>query len=64
MERHLSETEFFVNGALTIADISLYAYTHVAHEGGFDLSAYPAIEAWLILVASHPRHITMSQAAA
>ncbi len=64
MERQLSETEFLVNGALTIADISLYAYTHVAHEGGFDLSAYPAIGAWLSRVASHPRHITMSQAAA
>ncbi len=64
MERQLSETEFLVNGALTIADISLYAYTHVAHEGGFDLSAYPAIGAWMSLVASHPRHITMSQAAA
>ncbi len=64
MERQLYETEFLVNGALTIADISLYAYTHVAHEGGFDLSAYPAIGAWLSRVASHPRHITMSQAAA
>lgn len=64
MEQQLSETRFLVNGALTIADISLYAYTHVAHEGGFDLSAYPAIEVWLNRVASHPRHVTMSQAAA
>jgi len=64
MERQLSETEFLVNGTLTIADISLYAYTHVAHEGGFDLSTFPAVGAWLRRVASHPRHITMSQAAA
>ena len=62
MDRQLSETEFLVNDALTIADISLYAYTHVAHEGGFDISAYPAIGAWLNRVVSHPRHITMSQA--
>lgn len=64
MERQLSKTGFLVNGALTIADISLYAYTHVAHEGGFDLSTYPAIGAWLSRVASHPRHVTMSHAAA
>lgn len=64
MEQHLSESEFLVTDALTIADISLYAYTHVADEGGFDLSAYPAIGAWLSHVANHPRHITMSQAAA
>lgn len=63
MERQLSETEFLANGALTIADISLYAYTHVAHEGGFDLSRFPAVGAWLSRVASHPGHITMSQAA-
>lgn len=62
MERQLSETEFLVNGALTIADISLYAYTHVAHEGGFELSGFPAIGAWLSRVTSHPCHITMSQA--
>lgn len=62
MERQLKETEFLVNGALTIADISLYAYTHVAHEGGFELSTYPAIESWLSRISNHPRHITMSQA--
>ncbi len=63
MERQLQETPFLVNDVLTIADISLYAYTHVAHEGGFELSAYPAIKSWLSLISSHPRHITMSQAA-
>lgn len=61
MEKQLSKTEFFVNDVLTIADISLYAYTHVADEGGFELSAYPYIELWLSRIANHPRHITMSQ---
>lgn len=60
MEQHLSTNNFFVNNTLTIADISLYAYTHVAHEGGFDLSQYQSIQAWLNRVSSHPSHITMS----
>jgi glutathione S-transferase len=61
MENHLGARSFFVNDRLTIADISLYAYTHVAHEGGFDLSGYPAIRAWLQRVAEHPGHIPMSE---
>ena len=60
MEKQLSEAEFFVNNTFTIADISLYAYTHVAHEGGFELKPYPAIESWLSRISSHPRHITMN----
>ena len=63
MEHQLSDTEYLVDGLLTIADISLYAYTHVAHEGGFELSGYPAIQTWLNRVSSHPRHVTMSQGA-
>ncbi|MBN2994027.1 glutathione S-transferase family protein, partial [Pseudomonas cedrina subsp. fulgida] len=43
----------------SIADIALYAYTHVAHEGGFDLTPYPAVQAWLQRVASHPAHVAM-----
>jgi glutathione S-transferase len=59
MERHLATGEgpFIVNGAPTLADIALYAYTHVAHEGGFDLAPYPAIGAWLDRVASEPGHV-------
>lgn len=57
MERHLAEREFFVAGRFTIADIALYAYTHVAHEGGFDMSRYPAIAAWLARVARQPGHV-------
>jgi len=61
MEEHLSERRFFVAERFTIADISLYAYTHVADEGGFDLTVYPAIEAWLGRIASQPGHATIYQ---
>src|SRR5918996_5226971 len=54
MERHLSDRTFLVGERYTIADISLYAYTHVADEGGFDLAGYPAIRAWLDRVAGEP----------
>ena len=47
IERHQEGNRYLVGDAWPIADIALYAYTHVAHEGGFDLSAYPAINAWL-----------------
>ena len=59
MEQQQQRTPYLVGEQYTLADIALYAYTHVAHEGGFDLSGYPAINAWLARVASHPRHVTM-----
>ena len=59
MEQHLDGLEFFVGRRYSIADISLYAYTHVADEGGFDLSGYPEINAWLARVAAEPGHITI-----
>ena len=59
MERHLAGRAFLVGESYTIADISLYAYTHVAHEGEFDLAPYPAIRAWLDRVASQPGHVTI-----
>ena len=59
MERHLEGREFLVGAGYSIADISLYAYTHVAHEGDFDLGPYPAIRAWLDRVAAQPRHVTI-----
>lgn len=59
MEQQLSRTPFLVGGDYSIADVALYAYTHVAEEGGFRLKSYPAICAWLQRVASHPRHIAM-----
>jgi glutathione S-transferase len=56
MERHLEGREFLVGDGLTLADIALYAYTHVADEGGFDLTPYPAVRAWLDRVAAEPGH--------
>jgi glutathione S-transferase len=57
MERHLAGRKWFVGDTMTIADISLYAYTHVAHEGGFDLDPYPAVRAWLDCVTAEPGHV-------
>ncbi len=54
MERHLGDHEYFVGERFTIADIALYAYTHVAPEGGFDLEPYPAVRTWLERVAVQP----------
>ncbi|WP_444996677.1 glutathione S-transferase family protein [Aliikangiella sp. IMCC44359] len=59
MEKQLNKTQYLVGNQYTIADISLFAYTHVAHEGGFDLSHYPAIEQWIQRIQSHPKHVTM-----
>jgi glutathione S-transferase len=68
METHLAgrgaqdkARDWFVGGRYTIADIALYAYTHVAHEGGFDLTRYPAVRAWLDRVAAQPQHIPITQ---
>ena len=57
MERHLADHAYLVGERFSLADISLYAYTHVAPEGGFDLESYPAIRAWLDRVASRPGHV-------
>ena len=54
MEQQLAQTPFLAGEKVTTADISLYAYTHVADEGGFELEAYPAIRAWLDRVAALP----------
>ncbi|TAA45857.1 glutathione S-transferase family protein [Corallincola spongiicola] len=59
LERHLSTRRFMVADSYTIADIALYAYTHVADEGGFNLECYPAIRRWLQEVASQPGHVTI-----
>jgi len=61
MERHLTGEPYFAAGRYTIADIALYAYTHSAEEGGFDLKAYPAVSAWLQRVAAQPGHIPLEQ---
>lgn len=59
MERHLEGREFLVGTGYSIADMSLYAYTHVAYEGGFDLGPYAAIRAWLDRVAAQPGHVAI-----
>ena len=59
LERGLADGRDFLIGAYSIADIALYAYTHVAHMGGFDLGGYPRINAWLERVAARPGHVTI-----
>lgn len=61
MNQHLSQQDYFVENNYTIADISLYAYTHVADEGGFDLTPYTHILSWMNRIEAHPRHVTMQQ---
>jgi len=61
MEGHLAQRRYFVGECISIADIALYAYTHVAKEGEFDLSPYAAVRRWLDRVASEPRHIAIAQ---
>jgi glutathione S-transferase len=60
LEGHLTDHSFLVEDRYTIADIALYAYTHVAPEGGFELEPYPAINAWLARVATQPGHIAIT----
>ena len=60
MEQRLAKADFLVGETLTIADISLYAYTHVAHEGGFDLQRYTAIGKWLERVEQHSNYFGMN----
>jgi glutathione S-transferase len=59
MEQHLAHNQFFVGGRYGLADIALYAYTHVAGEGGFNLDNYPHVNAWLARVANQPGHVTI-----
>lgn len=61
MEQHLLRNNYFAADMFSIADISLYAYTHVAHEGGFDLSPYPAITEWMSRLESKLKHQTMQE---
>jgi glutathione S-transferase len=60
LEGHLGDRQFLVADRYSIADIALFAYTHVAPEGGFELEPYPAIRAWLERVASHPGHVPIT----
>jgi glutathione S-transferase len=60
MERHLAERDYLVGDRLSIADIALYAYTHVAPEGGYSLRPYPAVREWLARVSVQPGHIAIT----
>ena len=64
MEKHLEGHQFFAANRYTVADIALYAYTHIAHECGFDLTGFPAVRAWLKRVAEQPGHVSMDWQAA
>jgi glutathione S-transferase len=59
MERHLGRHDYFVGGRTSVADLALYAHTHVAPEGDFDLGAFPAVNEWLARIAAEPGHVTM-----
>lgn len=60
MERHLDGRRFFVGEQLSVADIALYAYSHVADQGGFVLSRYPNVQGWLDRVAADEPHIPIT----
>jgi glutathione S-transferase len=59
MDDHLAVRDWFVGAGCTIADLALYAYTHVAEEGGFSLAAYPALRRWLERVAGLPGYVSL-----
>jgi glutathione S-transferase len=60
MERHLAAREFFVGEGATVADLALFAYTHVAHEGGFEMGRFDAIEAWLERIRALPGYVPIT----
>jgi glutathione S-transferase len=61
MEKHLRRNRYFAADRYTIADIALYAYTHLAHECDYELASFPAIRDWLTRVTAQPGHVTMQQ---
>jgi glutathione S-transferase len=64
MEMHLAEHRYFVDDRYTIADIALYAYTHLAHQCDFDLGRFPAVRTWLDRVTAQPGHVAIEWQAA
>jgi glutathione S-transferase len=59
MENHLKQNRYFAADRYTVADIALYAYTHLAHECDFDIASFPAVRAWLDRIASEPGYVPM-----
>jgi glutathione S-transferase len=60
MEARLKHHDWLVGYNYSVADIALYAYTHVADEGGYDLGRYPGISRWIARIAAEPRHVTLN----
>jgi glutathione S-transferase len=60
MERRLAGAEWLAGDAFSLADISLYAYTHMARDGGYDLGRFPAVSRWLARVGALPRHVAIT----
>ena len=60
MDAHLRDRHYFVSDRFGLADIALYAYTHVAGEGGFDLARWPAVQAWIARISALPGHVPMN----
>ena len=60
MEEQLKKSKYLTGDNLTTADLSLYSYTHVAEEGGFDLTKYRAIKSWIDTIASEPKYVGMN----
>ena len=63
MDKHLAASRFFAGARYSVADIALYAYTHLAQECDFDLTPFPALRAWLARVAAEPDHVPMDGSA-
>jgi glutathione S-transferase len=59
LESHIGKRKWFVGDVMTLADVALYAYAHVAPEGGFDLAPYPGIRSWIDRVAAEPGHVAI-----
>jgi glutathione S-transferase len=63
MEQRLRAAQWLAGKSFSVADIALFAYTHIAHEGGFDLALYPGIESWLARVREMPNHVSIDKPA-
>jgi glutathione S-transferase len=59
LDKHIAQHAFFAGDSYTIADVALYAYTHLAEQSEFDLSPFPALRDWMARVTAEPRHVAM-----
>jgi glutathione S-transferase len=61
LNKHLAESEFVAGSDYTIADIAVYGYTHVAHEGGFDMDRFPAVQSWIRRISTTRNYVPMNE---